>query len=70
MLELNSKDGILNKLGNTLYKRIHQLEREDNEKGNIVEAMGVEANMERAKQISILKEDEDETSPIKNLIRK
>jgi hypothetical protein len=32
--------------------------------------MGVEATMEGAKRVSILKEDEDETSPIKNQIRK
>jgi hypothetical protein len=34
MLEFNSKDGIVNKLGNTPYKRIQQMEKEDNEKGN------------------------------------
>jgi hypothetical protein len=46
------------------------LEREDNEKGNIEEAMGVETTMEGTKQISKLEEDEDGTSLIKNLIRK
>lgn len=70
MLEFNSKDGIVNKLGNTPYKRIQQMEKEDNEKGNTQEVMGVEATMEGAKQVSILQEDEDETSPIKNQIRK
>ncbi len=44
MLEFNSKDGIVNKLGNTPYKRIQQMEKEDNEKGNTQEVMGVETS--------------------------
>ncbi len=70
MLKLKWKHGILYKLWNTPYKHIQLLEREDNEKGNIEEAMGVETTMEGTKQISKLEEDEDGTSLIKNLIRK
>ncbi len=52
------------------YERIWQLGEKDKEEENIEEGVSEEATQEKTKQVSLSKEDEDETKSIDKLIRK
>ncbi len=52
------------------YERIWQLGEKDKEEEDIEEGVNEEATQEKAKQVSLSKEDEDETKSIDKLIRK